>query len=88
MSTRPWAASTSALAALERALSEATEAQAQLEAARDALEFDRRGWRRSRSTCSRCAPPPASTALAVPELAALSDKFVAQLAALDVARPG
>ena len=54
------------LAALDRALSEATEAQAQLETARDALEFDPTGWRRSRSGCSPCAPPPASTASPCP----------------------
>ena len=77
------------LAALDRALSEATEAQAQLETARDALEFDpdragedrgaavrpARRWRAS--TASRCA-----------ELAPLAEKMAAQLAALDDGEAG
>ena len=50
-----------ALAALDRALSEATEAQAQLETARRRWSSIPRGSRRSRSGCSRCAPRRAST---------------------------
>ena len=83
MSTRPWAASTRALAALDRALSEATEAQAQLEAARDALEFDPARLEKIEERLFALRAAARKHSVAVPELAALADKFAAQLAALD-----
>ena len=73
----------SALAALERALSEATEAQAQLEAARDALEFDPAQLEKIEERLFALRAAARKHGVAVPELAALADKFVAQLAALD-----
>src|SRR5882757_2287256 len=73
----------SALAALERALSEATEAQAQLEAARDALEFDPARLEKIEERLFALRAAARKHGVAVPELAALADKFVAQLAALD-----
>ena len=73
----------SALAALERALSEATEAQAQLEAARDALEFDPARLEKIEEHLFALRAAARKHGVAVPELAALADKFVAQLAALD-----
>ena len=78
-STRPSGRLDASLAALDRALSEATEAQAQLEAARDALEFDPAGWRRSRSGCSRCAPLARKHNVTVPELAPLAEKMASRL---------
>jgi DNA repair protein RecN (Recombination protein N) len=73
----------SALAALERALSEATEAQAQLEAARDALEFDPARLEKIEERLFALRAAARKHGVAVPELAALADKFAAQLAALD-----
>ena len=73
----------SALAALERALSEATEAQAQLEAARDALEFDPARLEKIEEHLFALRAAARKHGVAVPELAALADKFAAQLAALD-----
>jgi DNA repair protein RecN (Recombination protein N) len=73
----------SALAALERALSEATEAQAQLEAARDALEFDPARLETIEERLFALRAAARKHGVAVPELAALADKFAAQLAALD-----
>ena len=52
-----------------------TEAQAQLEAARDALEFDPAGWRRSRSGCSRCAPLARKHNVTVADLAPLPRRW-------------
>jgi DNA repair protein RecN (Recombination protein N) len=72
-----------ALAALERALSEATEAQAQLEAARDALEFDPARLEKIEERLFALRAAARKHGAAVPELAALADKFAAQLAALD-----
>jgi DNA repair protein RecN (Recombination protein N) len=72
-----------ALAALERALSEATEAQAQLEAARDALEFDPARLEKIEERLFALRAAARKHGVAVPELAALADKFAAQLAALD-----
>jgi DNA repair protein RecN (Recombination protein N) len=73
----------SALAALERALSEATEAQAQLEAARDALEFDPARLEKIEERLFALRAAARKHGVAVPELANLVDKFAAQLAALD-----
>ena len=73
----------SALAALERALSEATEAQAQLEAARDALEFDPARLEKIEERLFALRAAARKHGVAVPELAALADRFAAQLAALD-----
>ena len=72
-----------ALSALERALSEATEAQAQLEAARDALEFDPARLEKIEERLFALRAAARKHGVAVPELAALADKFAAQLAALD-----
>jgi DNA repair protein RecN (Recombination protein N) len=71
------------LAALERALSEATEAQAQLEAARDALEFDPARLEKIEERLFALRATARKHNVAVPELAALADKFANQLAALD-----
>ncbi len=73
----------SVLAALERALSEATEAQAQLEAARDALEFDPARLEKIEERLFALRAAARKHGVAVPELANLVDKFAAQLAALD-----
>jgi DNA repair protein RecN (Recombination protein N) len=72
-----------ALAALERALSETTEAQAQLEAARDALEFDPARLERIEERLFALRAAARKHNVAVSELAALADKFKLQLAALD-----
>jgi DNA repair protein RecN (Recombination protein N) len=72
-----------ALAALDRALSEATEAQAQLEAARDALEFDPARLEKIEERLFALRAAARKHNVAVPELAALADKFADQLAALD-----
>jgi DNA repair protein RecN (Recombination protein N) len=73
----------SVLAALERALGEATEAQAQLEAARDALEFDPARLEKIEERLFALRAAARKHGVAVPELANLVDKFAAQLAALD-----
>jgi DNA repair protein RecN (Recombination protein N) len=73
----------SALAVLERALSEATEAQAQLEAARDALEFDPARLEKIEERLFALRAAARKHGVAVPELANLAEKFTAQLAALD-----
>src|SRR5476651_851370 len=70
-------------AVLERALSEATEAQAQLEAARDALEFDPARLEKIEERLFALRAAARKHGVAVPELANLVDKFAAQLAALD-----
>jgi DNA repair protein RecN (Recombination protein N) len=72
-----------ALAALERALSEATEAQAQLEAARDVLEFDPAQLDKIEERLFALRAAARKHGVTVPELAALADKFAAQLLALD-----
>jgi DNA repair protein RecN (Recombination protein N) len=77
-----------ALAALDRALSEATEAQAQLEAARDALEFDPARLDKIEERLFALRAAARKHNVTVPELAALADKFAAQLAALDDGEAG
>ena len=71
------------LAALERALSEATEAQAQLETARDSLEFDPARLDRIEERLFALRAAARKHHVQVPELAALAEGFAAQLAALD-----
>ncbi|MDP3158594.1 MAG: DNA repair protein RecN [Reyranella sp.] len=71
------------LAALDRALSEATEAQAQLEAARDALEFDPARLEKIEERLFGLRALARKHNVAVAELAALAGKMAAQLAALD-----
>ena len=76
------------LAALDRALSEATEAQAQLEMARDALEFDPIRLERIEERLFALRALARKHNVAVAGLAALSEKFSAQLAALDDGEAG
>jgi DNA repair protein RecN (Recombination protein N) len=76
------------LAALDRALSEATEAQAQLEMARDALEFDPARLERIEERLFALRALARKHNVAVVGLAALSEKFSAQLAALDDGEAG
>ncbi|MBS0541080.1 MAG: DNA repair protein RecN [Proteobacteria bacterium] len=76
------------LAALERALSEATEAQAQLEAARDALEFDPARLEKIEERLFALRALARKHSVTVPELAALAEKMNAQLAALDDGEAG
>jgi DNA repair protein RecN (Recombination protein N) len=71
------------LAALERALSEATEAQAQLEMARDALEFDPARLEKIEERLFALRAMARKHNVAVAGLAELAGKFSAQLAALD-----
>src|SRR5262249_50429349 len=77
-----------ALAALDRALSEATEAQAQLETARDALEFDPARLEKIEERLFALRAAARKHNVAVSELAALAEKFSAQLAALDDGEAG
>jgi DNA repair protein RecN (Recombination protein N) len=76
------------LAALERAVSEATEAQAQLEAARDSLEFDPAKLEKIEERLFALRAAARKHNVAVPGLAALTEKFIAQLAALDDGETG
>lgn len=76
------------LAALDRALSEATEAQAQLEMARDALEFDPARLEKIEERLFALRAVARKHNVAVAGLAALSEKFSAQLAALDDGEAG
>jgi DNA repair protein RecN (Recombination protein N) len=76
------------LAALDRALSEATEAQAQLEAARDALEFDPARLEKIEERLFGLRALARKHNVAVPELAALAEKMTSQLAALDSGETG
>jgi DNA repair protein RecN (Recombination protein N) len=76
------------LAALDRALSEATEAQAQLEMARDALEFDPARLEKIEERLFALRAMARKHNVAVAGLAALSEKFTAQLAALDDGEAG
>jgi DNA repair protein RecN (Recombination protein N) len=78
----------SVLAALDRALSETTEAQAQLEAARDALEFDPARLEKIEERLFALRAAARKHNVAVPGLAALVEKFAAQLAALDDGEAG
>ena len=77
-----------ALAALERALSEATEAQAQLESARDALEFDPARLEKIEERLFALRAAARKHNVTVPELAALAERFAGQLAALDDGEAG
>ncbi len=77
-----------ALAALDRALSEATEAQAQLELARDALEFDPKKLDRIEERLFALRAAARKHGVAVADLAALAGRFAAQLAALDDGESG
>ncbi len=77
-----------ALAALDRALSEATEAQAQLEQARDALEFDPKKLEKIEERLFALRAAARKHGVAVADLAALVDRFRAQLSALDDGEAG
>ncbi len=76
------------LAALDRALSEATEAQAQLEAARDALEFDPARLEKIEERLFALRALARKHNVAVAGLAPLAEKMTAQLAALDDGEAG
>ena len=76
------------LAALDRALSEATEAQAQLEMARDALEFDPARLEKIEERLFALRALARKHNVAVAGLPALTEKFSAQLAALDDGEAG
>jgi DNA repair protein RecN (Recombination protein N) len=76
------------LAALDRALSEATEAQAQLETARDALEFDPNRLEKIEERLFALRAAARKHSVSVAELAALAEKMTAQLAALDDGEAG
>ena len=76
------------LSALERALSEATEAQAQLETARESLEFDPAKLEKIEERLFALRAAARKHNVAVPDLAALVEKFAAQLAALDDGEAG
>jgi DNA repair protein RecN (Recombination protein N) len=76
------------LAALERALSEATEAQAQLEAARDALDFDPARLEKVEERLFTLRAAARKHGVTVPELAALAAKLAAQLGALEDGEAG
>ena len=77
-----------ALGALDRALSEATEAQAQLESARDALEFDPKRLEKIEERLFALRAAARKHNVAVVDLAALTEKMIAQLAALDDGETG
>ncbi len=76
------------LAALDKALSEATEAQAQLESARDALEFDPNKLEKIEERLFALRAAARKHNVAVAELAPLAEKMTAQLAALDDGEAG
>jgi DNA repair protein RecN (Recombination protein N) len=76
------------LAALERALSEATEAQAQLETARDALEFDPARLEKIEERLFALRALARKHSVTVPDLVPLAEKMIAQLAALDSGEAG
>ncbi len=76
------------LAALARALSETTEAQAQLEAARDALEFDPARLEKIEERLFALRAVARKHNVAVPELAALAERMTSQLTALDSGEAG
>lgn len=76
------------LAALERALSEATEAQAQLEAAREALEFDPARLEKIEERLFALRAAARKHSVIVAELAPLAETMTAQLAALDDGEAG
>src|SRR5262245_15291850 len=72
-----------ALAALERALSETTEAEAQLETARDALEFDPNRLEKIEERLFALRAAARKHSVTVAELSALAGKMTDQLAVLD-----
>ena len=76
------------LAALDRALSEATEAQAQLEIARDALEFDPARLEKIEERLFALRAMARKHNVAVAGLSDLAERFSAQLAALDDGEAG
>jgi DNA repair protein RecN (Recombination protein N) len=76
------------LAALDRALSEATEAQAQLETARDVLEFDPNRLEKIEERLFALRAAARKHNVAVVELAPLAEKMIAQLAALEDGEAG
>jgi DNA repair protein RecN (Recombination protein N) len=76
------------LAALDKALSEATEAQAQLESARDSLEFDPAKLEKIEERLFALRAAARKHNVAVAELAPLAEKMSAQLAALDDGEAG
>ncbi len=76
------------LAALDRTLSEATEAQAQLETARDALEFDPNRLEKIEERLFALRAAARKHNVSVVELADLTEKMKAQLAALDDGEAG
>ncbi|HEY6984379.1 DNA repair protein RecN [Reyranella sp.] len=73
----------SSLAALDRALSETTEAQAQLETARDALEFDPNRLEKIEERLFALRAAARKHNVTVDDLAPLAEKMAAQLGALD-----
>jgi DNA repair protein RecN (Recombination protein N) len=77
-----------ALAALDRALSEATEAQAQLEIAREALEFDPARLEKIEERLFALRAMARKHNVAVAGLPELAERFSAQLAALDDGEAG
>ena len=72
-----------ALSALDRALSEATEAQAQLEAAREALDVDPAHLEKIEERLFALRAAARKHGVPVSDLAALAGRFASQLAALD-----
>ena len=76
------------LAALDRALSEATEAQAQLETARDALEFDPSRLEKIEERLFALRAAARKHHVTAPELASLVERFKTQLVALDDGEAG
>lgn len=78
----------SALAALDKALSEATEAQAQLESARDTLVFDPNKLEKIEERLFALRAAARKHNVPVAELAALAETMNAQLAALDDGEAG
>lgn len=76
------------LAALDRALSEATEAEAQLEAAREALQFDPARLEKIEERLFALRAAARKHNVAVSGLAELAGKFKTQLAALDDGEAG
>ena len=72
-----------AQSSLERALSEATEAQAQLEAARDAVEFDPTRLEKIEERLFALRAAARKHSVAVGDLASLATKFAAQIAAME-----
>ncbi|MDI1284878.1 MAG: DNA repair protein RecN [Reyranella sp.] len=76
------------LAGLDRALSEATEAQAQLETARDALEFDPARLEKIEERLFALRAAARKHNVPVADLAAFAGKMMAQLAALDSGEAG